>query len=66
MIGKARTVATRTVKCQICNWRGVRCYGAKGILVDPCPACGSRVTYASVHKDDQPVTADPKLQAVAA
>lgn len=60
------TQSKREVKCQICAWRGPRYYGAKGILVDPCPQCGSRVTYASPHKGDMPVTADSKPLAEAA
>ena len=51
----------RSVECQICDWKGTRWYGAKGILVDPCPRCSSRVTYAEAWRSDQPVTPDPKL-----
>ncbi|HXX18703.1 MAG TPA: hypothetical protein VEJ46_04825 [Candidatus Acidoferrum sp.] len=60
------TQPKREVKCQICRWSGHRYYGAKGILVDPCPQCGSRVTYAAPQKGDMPATADPKLLAEAA
>jgi len=54
----------RTVKCQVCPWSGKRYYG-NGILVDPCPLCGHRVTYAEPWRGDQPVTLDPSLAGVA-
>jgi hypothetical protein len=57
---------TRKIKCQICSWAGTRWYGSKGILVDPCPQCGSLVTYAALWRGDMPVTVDPKLGAKAA
>ncbi len=51
----------REVKCQICSWRENRTNSPKGCLVDPCPECGSRVTYATHQDGDQPVTPDPQL-----
>lgn len=50
--------ATREIKCQKCSWAASRTYGANGILVDPCPECGSRVTYVRVWEGDMPVTPD--------
>lgn len=55
----------RKVKCQVCSFSEVRWYG-EGILVAPCPKCGSRMTYAVWQPGDQPVKPDPKLAAVAA
>jgi hypothetical protein len=48
----------REVKCSVCPWNAVRKYGARGILVEPCPLCGRRVCYAAAFKGDQPVTGD--------
>lgn len=48
---------SRAVRCQVCDWKGVRHYGAQGILVEPCPA-GHRVTYTATYPGDQPVTLD--------
>jgi hypothetical protein len=56
----AHTDARRKVKCQLCDYCAVRWYGAKGILVDPCPLCGSRMTYSEYRKGDQPVTQETK------
>jgi len=47
---------SRAVRCQVCQWKGVRAYG-NGILTEPCPY-GHRVTYAQFYPGDQPVTAD--------
>jgi hypothetical protein len=58
---KWRTNASRMVKCQCCPYQSRRWYGEKGILVDPCPRCGSRMTYYEHWKGDQPVTKDEKL-----
>jgi hypothetical protein len=52
------TTPTRPVKCQICPWTGIRRYGPDGILCQPCPECGRRVTYATIWPGDQPVTPD--------
>jgi hypothetical protein len=57
--------AKRAVKCQICQWRALRCFG-KGLLVAPCPECGSRVTFAEHFVGDPPVTLDAKLRESAA
>ena len=57
---------SRSVKCQICPWRAARYFGARGILVAPCPVCGSRVTYEKPWPSDAPVTLDPKLRVQAA
>lgn len=48
----------REVKCLTCVWHGFRWYGADGILLEPCPECGGRVTYATRHPGDQPVMAE--------
>jgi hypothetical protein len=40
------------------RWKAARKYGARGILVDPCPLCGRPVTYAVLFKGDQVVTQD--------
>jgi hypothetical protein len=48
----------RKVRCQVCPWNAIRQYGARGILVGPCPQCGHRITYAAAFKGDQPVTPD--------
>lgn len=56
---------SREVKCQICPWRERRFFG-KGILVKPCPECGSRVTFATLMLGDAAVTPDPKLKVKAA
>ena len=58
-----RTQPSREVKCQICPWRERRFFG-RGILVKPCPECGSRMTFASSMFGDMPVTPDPKLKEV--
>lgn len=55
----------RAVKCQVCPWIGNRYHGP-GILVEPCPLCGRRITYAESWKGDQPVTPDAELAAKAA
>lgn len=47
---------TRDVKCQICDFTETRYFGSKGILVDPCPECGARMTYAMQWAGDQSVT----------
>jgi len=52
---------SRAVKCQVCPYHETRYYGGKGILVDPCPKCGCRMTYATPYPGDQPVTPDPSL-----
>jgi NAD-dependent SIR2 family protein deacetylase len=57
---------SRQVKCQKCEWKAIRRYGANGILVDPCPLCGSRVNYAAVWKGDQPVTQEAMPVSMAA
>jgi hypothetical protein len=54
---------SREVKCQICPWSERRYFG-KGVLVKPCPDCGSRVTFAMVMVGDAPVTPEPKLAAL--
>jgi len=56
---------SREVRCQICTYRHRRFFG-KGLLVKPCPECGSRVTFAEIVPGDQPVTLDLKLMAKAA
>jgi hypothetical protein len=61
-----RVTATRAVKCQCCPWWKSRAYGARGILVNPCPECGSRVEYAATYAGEQPVSLGPKLMAKAA
>jgi hypothetical protein len=48
---------SRSLRCQVCSWEGIRTYGSDGILVEPCPA-GHRVTYATVYPADQPVSPD--------
>ena len=53
--------AIRKIKCQICDFKETRCSGLNGVLVDPCPKCGSRVTYAAHFDGDMPVILDPKL-----
>lgn len=53
----SHSAPTRAVKCQICPWNGVRRYG-HGVLCDPCPECGHRVTYAVSQPGDHPVTPD--------
>jgi hypothetical protein len=50
-------VYSRAVRCQVCDWKATRRYGAQGILVEPCPS-GHRVTYAAIYPGDQPVTQD--------
>jgi len=55
----------REVKCQICPWTAPRYYG-KGLLVKPCPECGSRVTFAEHWPGDSPVTPDPQILVKAA
>lgn len=52
--------ATRAVKCQICHWQDKRSFG-RGLLVKPCPACGSRIQFAEPWPGDPPATLDPKL-----
>ena len=51
----------RKVKCQICSWQGLRYFGT-GLLVRPCPECGSRTTFATPQLGDQPVTSDSGLK----
>jgi hypothetical protein len=41
-------------------------FRSKGLLVKPCPECGSRVTFAESMAGDQPVTLDLRLLAKAA
>lgn len=50
----------RWIKCQICPWSASRYFGS-GLLIKPCPKCGSRVTFKDSWLGDQPVTPDPKL-----
>jgi hypothetical protein len=55
----------------LCNSSGIditrhRRFFGKGLLVKPCPECGSRVTFAEVVSGDQPVTLDLKLMSKAA
>jgi hypothetical protein len=57
---KTRTYPTRGVKCQICPYTKQRFFG-RGLLVKPCPDCGSRMTFAQPWLGDFPVTPDPKL-----
>jgi hypothetical protein len=37
----------RSVKCTRCDWSKNRCFG-KGVLVEPCPACGAKVWFADL------------------
>jgi hypothetical protein len=53
----SHSAPVRPVKCQVCDWAGVRRYSAGGILIEPCPA-GHRVTYAVIYPGDQPTTPD--------
>ncbi len=62
---KTRTYSSREVRCQVCTYRHRRFFG-KGLLVKPCPECGSRVTFAVAMQGDQPVTLDLKVMAKAA
>jgi len=62
---KTTAYPSREVRCQLCPYRHRRFFG-KGLLVKPCPECGSRVTFAEIVPRDQPVTPDPKLMAKAA
>jgi hypothetical protein len=55
----ART-PSRTVRCQICSWTDMRCYGG-GILAKPCPECGCRVTFTQHSPGEPPVTPDLSL-----
>jgi len=64
-MAKNRTYPTRAIACQVCPWRGTRYFG-KGILVEPCPVCGSRVRFAVAMPSDPAVTIDIKLIAKAA
>jgi hypothetical protein len=48
---------SREVRCQICTWAEVRWYG-DGILVEPCPICGCRVTFAKNFPGEPPITHD--------
>ena len=57
---KTRTYPSREVRCQVCTYRHRRFFG-KGLLVKPCPKCGSRVRFAVAMPGDQPVTPDLKL-----
>jgi hypothetical protein len=50
----------RDIKCQICERKGKR-YCGTGLLVKPCPECGSLTTFAIWMLGDQLVTPDPKL-----
>jgi hypothetical protein len=54
----SHSTPTRSVKCQVCPWTGIRRYGANGILSQPCPQCQHRLTYAVACADDQPITRD--------
>ena len=47
---------TRDVKCQACDFRERRYFGSQGLLVDPCPKCGARMTYSEHWNSDQAVT----------
>jgi DNA-directed RNA polymerase subunit RPC12/RpoP len=62
---RTRIYPSREVKCQICSYRHRRFFG-KGLLVRPCPVCGSRVTFAVAMPGDPPVTPDATLTARAA
>src|SRR6267378_3668909 len=55
-----RVYPTREVKCQICAFKQRKRFG-RGLLVKPCPECGSRVTFAVPILGDMPVTPEPSL-----
>jgi hypothetical protein len=43
--------ASRAVKCTVCPWIDNRACG-RGILIDPCPQCGSKVWYETLWYGD--------------
>jgi hypothetical protein len=45
--------ASRAVKCTVCPWIDNRACG-RGILIDPCPQCGSKVWYETLWYGDCP------------
>jgi hypothetical protein len=57
---KYAVTPSRGVSCQICPWSGTRWYG-KGMLVKPCPECGSRVKFTVEWKGELPANAGPEV-----
>jgi hypothetical protein len=62
---KYAVTPSRGVSCQVCTWTGTRWHG-RGMLVKPCPECGSRIKFTVAWKGELPATPDPKLMARAA
>lgn len=52
--------SSREVKCIACAWSAVR-GGGNGVLVEPCPSCGARVSFAELSPGEMTHDAEPKL-----
>jgi hypothetical protein len=57
---KYAATPSRGVSCQTCPWAGTRWNGS-GMLVKPCPECGSRVMFTIPWKGEVPATPEPLL-----